>query len=168
MRWCVATVCWVVALVRRLSLVSAILVTPVALVVSLSLSGCIRVSPNAEVVDCALAFLDAVASGDLTAMTELTFNRPDGWEIAVGALQGASVVGVERSGDRAQVSVRLERGAGGSTERATDESTEEFLDEVGLTEQSGQASGEELIWVVDLQRIKGTWLVDLAKALGLG
>jgi hypothetical protein len=180
MRWFAASVSGAVAgLVRRLWLLSSILLIPAVLMASVCLSGCIRLSPNAEVVDCALAFLDAIASGDLTAIAELTVNRPVGWEIAVGNLHGATVIGVQRSGDRAQVRVRLEHGTEGSAERskeeltgrAAEESIDEFLDEAGEagpTELDGQPLREELVWIVDLQRVNGTWLVDLTRTLGLG
>lgn len=125
--------------------------------IALASSGCIQVSPSAEILDCAMAFAEATSSRDLSAMTDLTVNRPADWETVMANAEFAwhdlSVVGIERIGDRAQVSIELEPLA--HEVDAFDEPDD----------QSQLPASERLTWVIELQRVEGQWLVDLGRTL---
>jgi len=125
----------------------------------LAVSGCIQVSPHAEIIDCAVAFAEAVLARDLSAVADLTFNRPEGWEevIANGefALYDVSIVDVERMQERARVSIEL---------REQPQETDEF-DEVA--DDAELMTSETFTLAIELQRIDGTWLVDLGRTLGI-
>ena len=146
-----------------------------SLAVALFAPGCIRVSKSAEVVDCALAFVDAVSSGDLSAIADLTFNRPSGWEMAIAGAEsvwhGFSVVEAHRPGDQAPVSIELELAQRQEQELGLVLQETGLIDEPGdldLHELHGDYSmSERLTWVIELRRIEGQWFVDLGRTLGV-